>query len=66
LGFHADLSDVHYFIGHETVIRRAHGSKLGPVPFALFGFMMKIASRAPDFFRIPQETLSEVGFRVEI
>jgi len=66
LGFHADLSDVHYFIGHETVIRRAHGSKLGPVPFALFAFMMKIASRAPDFFRIPQETLSEVGFRVEI
>jgi KUP system potassium uptake protein len=66
LGFHADLSDVHYFIGHETVIRRAHRSKLGPVTFALFAFMMKIASRAPDFFRIPQDTLSEIGFRVEI
>jgi KUP system potassium uptake protein len=66
LGFDADLDDVHYFIGHETVIRRARGSKLGPVPFAIFAFLTKIASRAPDFFRIPQDGLSEVGFRVEI
>jgi KUP system potassium uptake protein len=66
LGFNADLADVHYFIGHETVVRRAHGSKLGPVSFAIFAFLMKIASRAPDFFRIPRDGLSEVGFRVEI
>jgi KUP system potassium uptake protein len=66
LGFDADLDDVHYFIGHETVIRRLHGSKLGPVAFGLFAFLMRIASRAPDFFRIPQDRLSEVGFRVEI
>jgi len=39
---------------------------MGPVSFAIFAFLTKIASRAPDFFRIPQEGLSEVGFRVEI
>jgi KUP system potassium uptake protein len=66
LGFDADLDDVHYFIGHERVIRRVHKSKMGPVSFTIFAFLMKIASRAPDFFRIPQDTLSEVGFRVEI
>jgi KUP system potassium uptake protein len=66
LGFTADLENIHYFIGHETVIRRAAGSKMGPVSFAIFAFLTKIASRAPDFFRIPQDTLSEVGFRVEI
>ncbi len=66
LGFDANLEDVHYFVGHETVIRRGHGSKMGPVPFAIFAFLTKIASHAPDFFRIPQDTLSEVGFRVEI
>jgi KUP system potassium uptake protein len=66
LGFDADLADVHYFISHETVIRRAHGSKLGRLPFAIFAFLTRIASRAPDFFRIPQDNLSEVGFRVEI
>jgi KUP system potassium uptake protein len=66
LGFSADLGDVHYFIGHETVVRRAHGSKMGPVSFAIFAFLTKIASRAPDFFRIPQAGLSEIGFRLEI
>jgi len=66
LGFDGDLDAVHYFIGHETVIRRQRGSKIAPVPFAIFAFLMRIASRAPDFFHIPQEELSEVGFRVEI
>ncbi|HEX4368199.1 MAG TPA: KUP/HAK/KT family potassium transporter [Rhodopila sp.] len=66
LGFDADLTDVHYFIGHESVIRRSEGSKMGAVSFGVFSFLSKIASRAPDFFRIPQDRLSEVGFRVEI
>jgi KUP system potassium uptake protein len=65
-GFDADLEDVHYFICHETVIRRAHGSTMGPVSFGIFSFLTKIASRPPDFFRIPRDGLSEVGFRVEI
>jgi KUP system potassium uptake protein len=66
LGFDTDLEGAHYFIGHETVIRRTHGSRMGAVPFAVFAFLTRIASRAPDFFRIPQDRLSEVGFRVEI
>jgi KUP system potassium uptake protein len=39
---------------------------MGPVSFAIFAFLARIASRAPDFYRIPQEGLSEVGFRIEI
>jgi KUP system potassium uptake protein len=66
LGFDADIEDVHYFIGHETVIRRTEGSRMGRVSFAIFAFLTKIASRTPDFFRVPQDRLSEVGFRVEI
>jgi KUP system potassium uptake protein len=66
LGFDADLEAAHYFVGHETVIRRRHGSRMGAVSFAVFAFLTRIASRAPDFFRIPQDRLSEVGFRVEI
>jgi KUP system potassium uptake protein len=57
---------VSYYIGHETVMRRAKNSAMGPAPFAIFAFLTRIASRAPDFFRIPQDDLSEVGFRVEI
>ncbi len=66
LGFEVDFDHLHYFIGHEIVIRRAKDSAMGPVPFAIFAFLTRIASRAPNFFKIPHEDLSEVGFRVEI
>jgi KUP system potassium uptake protein len=39
---------------------------LNLVSFAIFAFLTKIASRTPDFFKIPHDGLSEVGFRVEI
>jgi KUP system potassium uptake protein len=66
LGFEVDFDHVHYYIGHEIVVRRARHSAMGPVSFAIFAFLTRIASRAPDFFKIPSGGLSEVGFRVEI
>jgi KUP system potassium uptake protein len=66
LGFEADLDNAHYYIGHERVIRSAEASKMHLVSFAIFSFMNRLASRAPDFFQIPQERLLEVGFRIEI
>ena len=66
LGFDADLDHKNYYLAHETVVRRATGSSMGPVSFAIFSFLNRIASRAPDFFRIPHDAVIEVGFRVEI
>ena len=66
LGFEVDLDQVHYYIAHEIVVRRARNSKMAAVPFAIFAFLTHIASRAPDFFKIPHEGLSEVGFDIEI
>jgi KUP system potassium uptake protein len=66
LGFDADVEHVHYFIAHEIIVRRDKDSAMPAVPFAVFAFLSRIASRAPDFFRIPHEGLSEVGYRVEI
>jgi KUP system potassium uptake protein len=48
------------------VVRHPKDSAMGPVSFAIFSFLSRIASRAPDFFRIPHDALIEVGFRVEI
>jgi hypothetical protein len=48
------LAHVHYFIGLENVVLRPGNSKMAPVSFAIFAFLMKIASRAPDFFHIPR------------
>ena len=66
LGFEADLDHKNYYIAHETVVRRATGSSMGLVLFGIFSFLNRIASRAPDFFKIPHDAIIEVGFRVEI
>jgi hypothetical protein len=66
LGFKVDLDDVHYSIAHEIVVRHARNSAMAAVPFAIFAFLTRIASHAPDFFKIPHEGLSEVGFHIEI
>jgi KUP system potassium uptake protein len=66
LGFDADLDHKNYYIAHETVVRRDAGSSMGPISFAIFSFLNRIASRAPDFFKIPHDAIIEVGFRVEV
>jgi len=66
LGLEIDLADVHYYIAHEIVGRRAKNSAMAAIPFAIFAFLARIASRAPDFFKIPREGLSEVGFHIDI
>ncbi len=65
-GFEVDLHQVHYYIAHEIVVRRAKGSAMAAVPFAIYAFLARIASRAPDFFKIPHEGVLEVGFHIEI
>jgi KUP system potassium uptake protein len=39
---------------------------MAAVPFAIYAFLTRIASRAPDFFKIPHEGVLEVGFHIEI
>jgi KUP system potassium uptake protein len=66
LGFDADLDHKNYYIGHETIVRREVGSSMDPVSFSIFSFLNRIASRAPDFFKIPDDAIIEVGFRADI
>ncbi|MGA2125915.1 MAG: hypothetical protein ABSG76_07145 [Xanthobacteraceae bacterium] len=39
LGFDADLEHMHYFIGHEQIVRRMTGSAMDRVSFAVFAFL---------------------------
>jgi KUP system potassium uptake protein len=66
LGFDSDLDRKHYYLAHETVVRREKDSAMGPVSFATFSFLSRISSRAPDYFKIPHDGVIEVGFRVEV
>jgi KUP system potassium uptake protein len=65
LGFDGDLGQRNYYLAHETIVRRETGSSMDPFTFALFSFLNRIASRAPDFFKIPHDAVIEVGFRVD-
>jgi len=66
LGFDSDLDRKHYYLAHETVVRREKNSAMGRVSFAIFSFLSRISSRAPDYFKIPNDGVIEVGFRIEI
>ena len=66
LGFDADLDHKNYYLAHETIVRLTSNSSMRPIPFAIFSFLNRISSRAPDFFKIPHDAVIEVGFRVEI
>jgi KUP system potassium uptake protein len=66
LGFDADLDHKNYYIAHETIVRREADSAMDPLSFAVFSFLNRIASRAPDFFKIPHDAIIEVGFRVGV
>jgi KUP system potassium uptake protein len=50
----------------SEVVRREKDSAMGPISFAIFSFLSKISSRAPDYFKIPHDGVIEVGFRIEI
>ena len=66
LGFDSDLDRQHYYLAHETIVRRENDSGMGRVSFAIFSFLSRISSRAPDYFKIPHDGVIEVGFRIEI
>ncbi|CAN5387461.1 potassium transporter Kup [soil metagenome] len=66
LGFDADLERRNYYIAHETIVRRETNCAMSPITFSIFSFLNRVSSRAPDFFKIPQDAIIEVGFRVEI
>jgi len=66
LGFDVNLDHVYYYIAQEIIVRRARNSAMAAVPFAIFAFLTRIASHAPDFFKIPHEGVLEVGCHIEI
>ncbi|MBV8892688.1 MAG: KUP/HAK/KT family potassium transporter, partial [Acidobacteria bacterium] len=61
-----DLSDVTYYVGHETVTSREDASALPRWVEALFAFMQRNASHLTDYFRLPPDQVVEIGRQVGI
>jgi KUP system potassium uptake protein len=61
-----DADDLTYFVGHETVVWRDDGKGLPHWVEASFAFMQRNSLHVTDYFRLPAETVVELGREVAI
>jgi KUP system potassium uptake protein len=66
LGCTADIDDVTYYVGHETVIHRQDGSGLPAWQERIFAVMERNAIHVSDFFSLPTDQVVEIGRQVAI
>ncbi len=66
LGCTIDLSDVTYYVGHETVIPREDGRGLPAWQERIFAVMERNAQHVSDFFSLPNDRVVEIGRQVAI
>ncbi|MGB6634933.1 MAG: potassium transporter Kup, partial [Bradyrhizobium sp.] len=66
LGCTVDLSDVTYYVGHETVIGREDKMGLPAWQAKLFVAMERNAVHVSDFFSLPSDQVVEIGRQVAI
>jgi KUP system potassium uptake protein len=60
------LDDVTYYVGHETVVRRAKGKRMPMWQEMIFSFMIRNAATVAGVFSLPREGVVEIGRIVEI
>ena len=66
LGCTVDLSDVTYYVGHETVIGREDKTGLPEWQEKFFAVMERNAVHVSDFFSLPNDQVVEIGRQVAI
>jgi KUP system potassium uptake protein len=65
-GCSVDLDDVTYYVGHETVLRRADGKGLPLWREGLFAFLQRNSAHLSDFVNLPRAAVVEIGRQIEI
>jgi KUP system potassium uptake protein len=66
LGCAIDMADITFYVGHETVLRRADLKGLPSWQEHLFAFMQRNAAQVSDFLNLPSDATVEIGRQVEI
>jgi KUP system potassium uptake protein len=61
-----DLSDVTYYVGHETVVASDDAKHLPRLVEVLFAAMQRNAARVTEFYRLPRESVVEIGREISI
>jgi KUP system potassium uptake protein len=65
-GCGVDLSDVTYYIGHETIVPSEDKNKLSRWVEALFAVMQRNSGHVSDYFKLPRDAVVEIGREVAI
>ena len=65
-GCAVDLSDLTYFVGHETIVAREDGGGLPQWLEAGYAFLQRNSAHVTDYFRLPAETVVEIGREIAI
>jgi KUP system potassium uptake protein len=65
-GCGVDLSDVTYYIGHETIVPSEDKSNLPRWVEALFAVMQRNSGHVSDYFKLPRDAVVEIGREVAI
>ncbi len=61
-----DLSDITYYVGHETVLAREDGKGLPKWVTACFAMMQRNSMHLSDYFRLPSDEVVEIGREISI
>jgi KUP system potassium uptake protein len=61
-----EFDDVTYYVGHETIVHRENRKGLAEWEEALFAAMERNAVHVSDFFRLPSDSVVEIGRQVAI
>jgi KUP system potassium uptake protein len=66
LGCAIDLSDVTYYVGHETIVPDEDDKALPRIAEALFAFMQRNSAHLTEYFRLPMDAVVEIGRQVSV
>lgn len=66
LGCSLKLDDVTYYVGHETVIHREDGKGLPRIVESVFAFLQRNSTHVSDYFRLPADSVVELGREIPI
>jgi len=65
-GYDIHLTDMTYYLGHETIIPRENGSLIRLCINNIFAFMHRNAFPAGQYLRLPPDAILEIGRQINI
>ena len=66
LGCAIDLSDITYYVGHQTIVPEQDGKALPRLAEALFAFMQRNSAHLTEYLRLPMDAVVEIGREVAV